>query len=228
MAVCDENDRNCDGKDDDTRPIPPDNPGLPITINDSNQNHDGSADPTQPQLSELTGNINENNYNEWINNIEGFAIFLDFYAALMNSGYALTGDLVALVCPECEGPVVAIYQYYSILPNTVSSIAGGLWFMNGVLTGENSIRRNQTSNGTTISVSMSQDTAVALVTNYLGWTVLKEPNAATAVDVGVAFYDIDRSESSSKLLHIPYIPAFINPTISFNANSGFNFSWQGK
>jgi hypothetical protein len=121
-------------------------------------------------------------------------------------------------------PVLAAYQYYSYIPNTISTVSMGLWFMDGVSTGENNLRISQTSQGTNVSISLSQDTLVAAVTNLAGWTVLREPNAAFLVDAGVAGYDYARTGA------IPFtdytLPALTNPTLTYHPSTGFDFSWH--
>lgn len=155
--------------------------------------------------------------------IATMATVLDTIAMTFNGGYALVGDLVFLACQGCYPYVVGAYHYYSYIPNTISTMAMAFWIMDGVDTGENSFTIAQTTQGTTISVSISQDTIVAIGTNIAGWTVLKEPNVAFAVDAAVAGYDYAR------LGAIPFtdykLPAWINPTIVYNTISGWDFSW---
>jgi hypothetical protein len=104
------------------------------------------------------------------------ATVIDTIAMTFNGSYALVGDLVFLACQGCYPYVVGAYHYYSYIPNTISTMAMAFWIMDGVDTGENSFTIAQTTQGTTISVSVSQDTIVAIGTNIAGWTVLKEPN----------------------------------------------------
>jgi RHS repeat-associated protein len=154
------------------------------------------------------------------------AMVLDTAAMALNGGYALVGDLIFIVCQGCYPAVVGTYHFYSYIPNTISTVAMVLWIMDGVETGENNLTVTQTSQGTTVSFSVSQDTLVAVGTNIAGWTLLKEPNAAFAVDAAVAGYDLGRFGA------IPFIdfviPARINPTITYNTNTGWDFSWQQK
>ncbi len=157
---------------------------------------------------------------EWANNVGSFATVLDAIAAGLNGVYAITGDLVVLVCQGCEVGVLAIYQYYSILPNLVSTLSMGLWVTQGILAGENNVSIDATSQGTSISVSVAQDTIVAVITNVLGWTVLKEPNMAFVVDAGVFAYDFARGPD------IGFVPTWINPTVSYTTNAGFEFDWS--
>ena len=138
---------------------------------------------------------------EWANNVGSFATVLDAIAAGLNGVYAITGDLVVLVCQGCEVGVLAIYQYYSILPNLVSTLSMGLWVTQGILAGENNVSIDATSQGTSISVSVAQDTIVAVITNVLGWTVLKEPNMAFVVDAGVFAYDFARGPDMDLFQH---------------------------
>ena len=96
----------------------------------------------------------------------------------------------------------------------------GLWILDGVGTGENSLTISQTE----VSVSVAQDTIIAVGTNIAGWTVLKEPNVAFLIDAGVAGYDYAR------MGEIPFVdytlPAVINPTLTYNTSTGFDFSWH--
>jgi RHS repeat-associated protein len=153
------------------------------------------------------------------------ATVLDTSAMALNGGYAFVGDLIGLVCKHCYPVVIGVYEYYSYIPNTVSTVSMLLWIADGAETGENRLTRTQTSQGTTTSFSVSQDTIVAVGTNALGWRI-KEPNVATALDIGVAGYDLAR------LGTIPFVdytlPAFINPTLTYNTNTGLDFSWQQK
>jgi hypothetical protein len=159
-------------------------------------------------------------------NLEAFATILDTGAMGFNGVYALTGDLVGVVCPSCYPYVIGGYQYYSYIPNSISTVSMILWIMEGVDSGENSLTINQTSQGTTVSLTVSQDTIAAVGTNIAGWTLLKEPNAAFAVDALVAGYDYGR------LGAIPLsdftIPTWVNPTVTYNSNTGLEFSWQPK
>jgi RHS repeat-associated protein len=154
--------------------------------------------------------------------LEGVATVLDTAAALENGVYAITGDLVGLVCTFCYPYVVSFYQVYSYIPNITSTISMVLWGIDGYETGENNYSAINISGNTYVSASVSQDTIVAVGTNLAGWNILKEPNAAFAVDAGVAVYDYGRSGN------LPFkitIPAWINPTFSYNTNSGFKFTW---
>jgi hypothetical protein len=155
-----------------------------------------------------------------ISNVAAMATTLDTISAALNGAYAIVGDIVILTCPHCELAVLAGYQYYSYIPNSISTISMGLWVMDGVATGENDITISQNS----VSISVSQDTLLAAGTNLAGWTVLREPNAAFLVDAGVAGYDYAR------LGMIPFVdytlPAFINPTLTYSTSRGFDFSWQ--
>jgi len=161
---------------------------------------------------------------EWANNVGSFAMLLDDIAAISNGLYAVVGDLVIVICPICEVGVLGVYQFYSFIPNTISTFSMGLWFMQGVLTGENNFSYRTSSEGTSWSMSVSQDTIIAVATNALGWTVLKEPNLAFGVDVAVAGYDHARAGA------IPFInyalPSWINPTLSYDTSTGIDFSWR--
>ena len=152
------------------------------------------------------------------------ATVLDTAAAVLNGGYALTGDIVFFVCPTCYGAVIWGYSIFSYVPNSLSTVAMGLWFMDGVDSGENNLTITQTAEQTTLSVSLSQDTVLAVGTNLAGWTVLREPNVAFFVDAGVAAYDYGR------LGTIPFvettIPTWINPTVTYDTRNGIDFSWQ--
>jgi hypothetical protein len=150
------------------------------------------------------------------------ATVLDTIAAGLNGGYAVVGDIVGLVCAGCYPFVVSLYQPFSAVPNSVSTLSMFLWIADGASTGENSFTFSQTSPGTNISLSVSQDTVVAVGTNAAGWTVLREPNAAFYVDAAVAGYDYGRMGM------IPFtdftIPAIINPTVTYNTGTGLDFS----
>jgi hypothetical protein len=100
----------------------------------------------------------------------------------------------------------------------------GLWIMDGIDTGENSLKLSQTPQGTTTALSVSQDTILAVGTNIAGWALLREPNAAFFVDAGVAGYDYGRM---GMIPAVDYtIPSWINPTITYSTNTGLDFSWQ--
>jgi hypothetical protein len=156
------------------------------------------------------------------------ATFFDTFAFLFNAGYTIVGGLIVAVCLPCIAGYEGVYQLYSILPNTLSSVATALWFFEGIRTGQTSISFNLESLGTedfsttnivsgsNISLSIDQDTAVSTATNTAGWTILRDPGAATLVDFGVMLYDIGRNTS--------LIPA-ANPTFSYSTNSGWSFSW---
>jgi hypothetical protein len=152
--------------------------------------------------------------------VAAMATVLDTGAALLNGGYALVGDIVGLICEVCYGVVIWGYWYYSFIPNSISTLSMGLWIMDGVDTGENSLTITQSS----ISLSVSQDTIAAVGTNITGWTILKEPNIAFAVDAAVAGYDYGRL-GAIPLLDIT-IPTWINPTLTYDTKTGLNFSWQ--
>jgi RHS repeat-associated protein len=152
----------------------------------------------------------------------------DTAAFLLNAGYAIVGGVIVYIYPPSVVAVVGAYQLYSIIPNTLSSGATVFWFIEGIRTGQTSISMNFESPGTEdfsttniisgarISLSIDQDTAVSVVTNTAGWTVLKDPWSATIVDEGVAVYDYGRN--------LKYIPS-VNPTFSYSTNSGWSFSW---
>ena len=159
---------------------------------------------------------------EWANNVGAFATLLDTGAAGLNGIYALVGDIVIAVCAVCEVGVLGIYRFYSFIPNSISTLAMLFWIGQGVLTGENNFTITPTSQGTTVSLSVSQDTIVAVGTNIVGW-LIPEPNIAFGLDTIVAGYDYGRSGVISFL---PTIPTWINPTITYNTNSGFDFSWH--
>ncbi len=150
------------------------------------------------------------------------ATVLDTIAAGLNGGYAVVGDIVGLVCEACYPAVVGLYQPYSAIPNSVSTLSMILWIGDGVSTGENNFTFSQTSQGINTSLSVSQDTVVAVGTNVAGWTVLRERNAAFYVDAGVAGYDYARMGM------IPYtdfaIPAIINPTVTYKTGTGLDVS----
>jgi hypothetical protein len=177
-----------------------------------------SAPPPQP-IIEL------NRQDEWANNVGAFATLLDNISAGFNGVYAVGGDLISVVCPECYPGVLAVYQYYSILPNTVSTISMGLWIGQGIISGENNVSIIQASNETVVSLSVSQDSLVAVTTNVAGWTILKEPNIATIVDAGVVAYDYGRS-GLGEIIQPGAIPTWINPTISYSTVAGLKFNWR--
>jgi RHS repeat-associated protein len=158
-----------------------------------------------------------------VSNLALMSTLLDSYAFGLNAIYAIVGDLVGFVCPGCYGFVESVYQYYMILPNSVSTIAMGLWIADGIESGETSFSVTQTSLDATITLSVSQDSLISVASNIAGWTVLRDPNLASMVDAGVAGYDFAR------LGAIPGInftlPSFINPTISYNTSTGWDFSW---
>ncbi|MBL8099773.1 MAG: hypothetical protein JNK81_11365 [Anaerolineales bacterium] len=199
------------------------NSGSGITINKSNTGGGGSSGSS----GNGGGIIKPKNEDDSppVSAVATFATVLDTIALGMNGAYAVVGDIVGLVCNGCYPYVVGAYQYYSFLPNIVSTISMGLWIMEGVDTGENNLKISKFSKEVTISLSVSQDTIVAVGTNIAGWTVLKEPNVAFAVDAAVATYDYGR------LGAIPFvgtIPTLINPTFEFNSNTGFDFSWNQR
>jgi RHS repeat-associated protein len=154
--------------------------------------------------------------------LEGIATVLDSAAAVENGVYAITGDLIGLVCFVCLPYVLSGYQVYSFIPNITSTISMVLWSIDGFGTGETNFSVTNISGNTYVSAKVSQDTIVAVGTNIAGWQVLKEPNAAFAVDAVVAMYDYGRS---SNLPFKIILPTQINPTFYYNNNSGFTFSW---
>jgi RHS repeat-associated protein len=160
----------------------------------------------------------DNDKNEWTKRIGGMATTLDATAAGLNGVYAIVGDLVSLNCWACAPYVLGIYQYYSVIPNSVSTISMGLWIGQGIITGENII------NSATGSMSVSQDTIVAVTTNIAGWTILKEPNSAFLVDGSVFLYDVGRTPDFFR--KDPIISTFINPSINYGTNHGWNFTWE--
>jgi hypothetical protein len=153
------------------------------------------------------------------------ATLLDDAAAATNLVYAAVGDAIGLACAPCYLGVVDVYQVYSVIPNSISTLATGVWIADGVIKGENNLAISQTSQGANLSLSISQDTIVSVTTNTLGWTILREPNLATGVDLAVAAYD-------TAGLGIPgtniKLPTFVNPTLTYNIGSGFGFSWHQK
>jgi hypothetical protein len=168
--------------------------------------------------------IRESAHKKKTSAVASMATVLDTVAAGLNGVYALGADVIGAVCSACYLPVVGVYQYFSILPNAVSSLSMMLWIGDGIDTGENRFTTYSNGTSTTISASMSQDTIVAVTTNIAGWTVLREPNAAFGVDAAVAGYDYGRIDSIP-LLNIS-VPSWINPTLSYNTNTGFSFSWR--
>lgn len=99
------------------------------------------------------------------------------------------------------------------------------WIADGIIKGENSLYFSPSPDDFTISLSVSQDTIVAVGTNIAGWTAppLREPNVATGVDIAVLAYDVAG-------LGIPgtdiRLSTFINPTFTYDTQTGFDFSWQ--
>ena len=100
----------------------------------------------------------------------------------------------------------------------------GLWISQGIVKGENSFSVMKTSDETIVSLSISQDSIVAITTNALGWTVLREPNVASLVDAGVVVYDNGRS-GLGEIIPPETIPTWINPAISYSTIDGWDFSW---
>jgi hypothetical protein len=150
------------------------------------------------------------------------ATILDTAAAAFNGVFVVGADVIGAVCSACYLPVVGVYQFYSYIPNSISTVSMTLWIADGVATGENSFTTYSNGTSTTLSASISQDTIAAVVTNVAGWTVLRDPNAAFGVDAAVAGYDYGRL-NSIPVLNIS-IPTFIHPIVSYNTSMGFSFS----
>ena len=129
---------------------------------------------------------------------------------------------MGIACPECYPFVLAGYRFYSYIPNSISTVSMSLWIGQGFITGENSLAISQTPEGTIFSLSVSQDSIVAVTTNTIGW-LIPEPNLATGLDIAVVGYDYGRSglESTPSI-----IPTWINPTLSYSTNNGWNISWK--
>ena len=137
----------------------------------------------------------------------------DTLAFLLNTAYTLPADVLSLIYPPAYSSVLGVYQIYSVVPNTISTFSMISWAGQGLVTGDNYFDYHVSESNAAFSISISLDTAVAVGTNVAGWTVLRDPNIATAVDGIVANYDYMRYNS------IPSVP---NLSVSLNTSAG----WQ--
>ena len=182
----------------------------------------------QPTTSNGTGGGEGCEEEDGFSFLAWMATGMDTAAALLNIAYFIPYAVIGLLCAPCIAPMLGVYQIYSAIPNSVSTVAMVLWAAEGIRTGQTSISWNfESSNtgdfsttnivsGSTISLSIDQDTAVAVATNAAGWTILREPGSATIVDLAVAAYDYTRNAG--------VFPA-VNPTFSYSTNSAWSFSW---
>jgi RHS repeat-associated protein len=146
----------------------------------------------------------------------------DFAAFGTNFIYAAVGYGLTLVFPPMLRAVLDAYQLYSLIPNSLSTLALLAWAADGVITGENSLSISAQPGHVGLSMSVSQDTIVTGVTTYAGWTVLREPAGAFLVDAGVLAYDSARVGVPGTQIRID---PFVNPTLSYYSDTGFSWSW---
>jgi RHS repeat-associated protein len=158
-------------------------------------------------------------YASTISGVEDVATMVDFMVFLANAGFTIPAYLVVAACAGACLPEVAIaYSAYSIIPNGISTLSGIQWIVADFLKGSNDIAVYSTTSEFELTINMGQDTALAVSTNALGWTILKEPFTATMVDAGVAGYDLGGQ--------FGVVPTVFSPSFSFNSNNGFQFLWN--
>jgi hypothetical protein len=153
------------------------------------------------------------------------ATTFDTGAFVINLVFALGADIAGLILgPEAYLAVAALYKIASPIPNIIGTYGGLLWGLQGITLGDSyatfngTISSNLFRNNATMSITVSQDTAVSTVLDAGGW-IIPDPNIATiASELGV-IYDLGRNPLSPYLSSAPpKIPTLIAPTYSMSVN----------
>jgi hypothetical protein len=156
-------------------------------------------------------------YTSTISGYEDVATMVDLMAFLANAGFTVPAYLVVVACGGTCIPEVAVaYSAYSVIPNGISTLSGIQWIIADFLKGNNDIAAYSSISEFELTLNIGQDTVLAVTTNVLGWTVLREPATATMVDAGVIGYDLAGQ--------FGVLPTVFRPSFSYNSNLGFQFS----
>jgi hypothetical protein len=149
----------------------------------------------------------------------------DSSALLFNLAFALGADAAGLIMgPEAYLAVVALYKIASPISNIMGTYGGLLWGLQGIILGDTyaslsgTVSSDLFRNEATMSMTVSQDTAVSAVLDGGGW-LIPDPNlAAIANEIGL-LYDIGRNPLAPYISSSPpVIPTFIAPTYSASMN----------
>jgi RHS repeat-associated protein len=155
----------------------------------------------------------------------------DSAALLINGAFAAGADVAFVAGTAIGGPqtgiaayfaMVGLYKLGSFIPNTIGTVGGLLWAVQGVTTGDTYFDYTvaYTSNlqlaSTSVSASIAQDTVWAGLNDGLGW-VIPDPNVATLWSLNGVVYDVLRNPLAPYFSSAPPIfPTVIEPHIDIS------------
>jgi RHS repeat-associated protein len=144
----------------------------------------------------------------------------DTAAFVTNALYMIPADAIMLANPASIPAVEGFYQFYSYIPNSLSTVGTISWLAHDFVTKDNVFSITPTPKGSRFSLTLSQDSIVSATATALGWTVAKDINVATIIDSSTVMYDMFRSPTAKK--SGLSIPTLIRPTFELDPIGGFS------